>query len=109
LRMAITGLMYTWNMTLDFLKPRSVNTIITLVIVSLPLLREHAVLPSGGYEIARYRPIFLLVDYLQMKEWYPFLLILGFCTFIYIVVSGVVAIGSLIIRSKKKRSRRKSS
>ena len=105
----ITGLMYTWNMTLDFLKPRPVNTIITLVIASLPLLRERVVLPSGGYEIARYRPIFLLADYLQMQDLYPFLLMLGFCALIYVVVSGVIAIGFAVFRSKKKRSRKKSS
>ena len=89
-------------MILSFLKPRPVNVIVSLIIVSLPILREHAVLPTGGYEVVYYRPVFLLTSYLQMQDWYPFLLMVGFNLFIYVVVSGVVAIGFLIFRPKKK-------
>ena len=100
------GRVYTEFMTLSFLKPRPVNVIVSLIIVSLPILREHAVLPTGGYEVVYYRPVFLLTSYLQMQDWYPFLLMVGFNLFIYVVVSGVVAIGLLIIKPKKKQSRR---
>ncbi|KKQ92622.1 MAG: hypothetical protein UT17_C0001G0001 [Candidatus Woesebacteria bacterium GW2011_GWB1_39_10] len=65
-------------MSLKFLKPRIGNVLLTLVVISLPLLREQVQLPTGGYEIARYRPVFLLTSYLQMQDWYPFLLMIGF-------------------------------
>ncbi|HLE48841.1 MAG TPA: hypothetical protein VI819_02300, partial [Patescibacteria group bacterium] len=62
------------------------------VIFSLPFLRERAVLPEGGYEVAYYRPIFLLVSYLQMQEWYAFMLTVGFSLVVYFAASLVVAV-----------------
>ena len=88
-------------MILKFLKPRTVNVLLTLLIISLPLLREQVQLPTGGYEIATYRPIFLLTSYLQMQDWYPFLLMIGFTLAVYVGVSIVVAITSKLL---KKRS-----
>ena len=88
-------------MILKFLKPKTVNVLLTLLIISLPLLREQVQLPTGGYEIARYRPIFLLTSYLQMQDWYPFLLMIGFTLAVYVGVSIVVAITSKLL---KKRS-----
>ena len=77
---------------LGFLKPRLSNILITIVIFSLPFLRERAVLPEGGYEVAYYRPIFLLVSYLQMQEWQSFFLMFGFSLVIYLIVSLVIAV-----------------
>ena len=96
-------------MTLSFLRPRLLTIIISLIALFLPLLREHVVFPTGGYEIVYYRPAFLLVDYFQMQDWYPFLLMLGFSAFIYAVVSGVLAFVFAVIKPKKKQFRRKSS
>src|SRR3989339_585044 len=88
-------------MSLKFLKPRIGNVLLTLVVISLPLLREQVQLPTGGYEIARYRPVFLLTSYLQMQDWYPFLLMIGFTLAVYVGASIVVAITSKLL---KKRS-----
>jgi len=75
---------------LDFLKPRLLNVLLTIVVFSLPLLRERAVLPEGGYEVVYYRPIFLLTSYLQMQDWYPFFLMIGFFLVIYFAASLVM-------------------
>ena len=88
-------------MILKFLKPKTVNVLLTLLIISLPLLREQVQLPTGGYEIARYRPIFLLTSYLQMQDWQPFLLMIGFSLVVYLAVSGVVSIASTLLKKKK--------
>lgn len=81
------------KISLDFLKPRLLNTLLALIIFSLPFLRERAVLPDGTItEVVYYRPIFLLSFYLQMQDWYPFFLMIGFFLAIYFVASLVVAI-----------------
>ena len=87
-----------------FLKPNWVNVIVTLIVFSLPFIGERASLPDGTItETIFYRPIFLLVTYLQMQDWQPFLLMVGLLVVIYIVVSIVVALVSkLFIRAKKK-------
>jgi len=87
-----------------FLKPNGVNILVTLIIFSLPLIRERSRLPDGTItEVVFYRPIFLLVSYLQMQDWQPFLLMAGLLVVLYIVVSVVVVlISRLLVRAKKK-------
>ena len=80
------------NNVFFFLKPRLLNVLLMVIVLCLPLLRERVVLPEGGYEVAVYRPIFLLASYLQMQDWPPFFLMVGFSLVIYFVVSVVVAI-----------------
>ncbi len=90
---------------LNFLKPRLLNTVLALVVFSLPLLRERARLPEGGYEVVHYRPIFLLTSYLQMQDWYPFCLMVGLLLFIYFVASLTVAILTPVWKKIKKSKR----
>ena len=82
------------KINLNFLKPRLLNVLLTLVIFSLPVLQEKARLPEGGYEVAHYRPIFLLASYLQMQDWYPFFLVLGLLLFFYVFISFLILIFS---------------
>jgi hypothetical protein len=90
------------KINLDFLKPRLLNTLMAIVIFSLPLLRERVMLPEGGYEVAHYRPIFLLTSYLQMQEWYPFFLLIGFFLAIYFAASLMVTVVSSLWRKARK-------
>jgi len=90
------------DMSLSFLKPRLANVLLTLIIFSLPLLRERAVFPEGGYEIVYYRPIFLLTAYLQMQDFQPLFLMVGLLLVIYLAVSVVVAIVSKMSKKKGK-------
>jgi len=62
-------------------------------------------LPEGGYEVAHYRPIFLLASYLQMQDWYPFFLMIGFFLVIYFAASLVVSILTFVWK-KINRSKR---
>ncbi len=88
-----------------FLKPNWVNIIATLIVFSLPFIGERARLPDGTItETVFYRPILLLVTYLQMQEWQAFLLMSGLLLVIYIAVSVVVAlILKLLPKSKKNK------
>jgi len=88
-------------MKISFLKPRIYNVLATIAVLSLPLIRERARYPEGGFEIVTYRPIFLLTSFLQMNDLKPFLLMLGFSLFVYIVVSTIL---SLIIKLMKKKN-----
>jgi len=52
------------KINLNFLKPRFLNILLTLVVFSSPLLRERARLPDGAItETVYYRPIFLITSY----------------------------------------------
>lgn len=93
------------KISLDFLKPRLLNTLLALIIFSLPFLRERVMLPEGGYEVAHYRPIFLLTSYLQMQDWYPFFLMVGFFLVIYFAASLVVAILTPVWKKINKSKR----
>ena len=90
------------KINLNFLKPRLLNTLLTLIIFSLPLLRERARLPEGGYEMVHYRPIFLLASYLQMQDWYPFFLMVGFSLVIYFAASLIVILLTPVWKKIKK-------
>lgn len=92
-------------MSLSFLKPRLPNVLITLVVLLLPILREHAQLPTGGYVVVRYRPLFVFVDYLQTNKtnnYYPFFLMVVLSLVVYIAASIVVAIASKLLKKKGK-------
>lgn len=89
---------------LKFLYPRLSNVVITLLVISLPLIKERVQLPTGEYEVVMYRPIFLLASYLQMNDYYPFFLMVCFSLVVYVVVSGILAAFSrLIIKSKRAK------
>ena len=87
-------------MNLSFLKPRLVNVLFTFIVLSLPLLREQVQLPTGGYEVATYRPVFLLAAYLQMNDYYPFLLMVSFSLVMYFAASLVLAISFKLLKKK---------
>lgn len=92
------------RISLDFLKPRRINTLLTLIILSLPIIWEKTPLPTGvGNAVAAYRPIFLLATYLQTNDYYPFFQMVGFSLAIYFVVSVVVVIASRLLRLLKKK------
>lgn len=86
-------------MSFRFLKPQISNVVITVLILSLPLIRERAPVATGGYEEAFYRPIFLLTAYLQMGEFYAMLLMIGFSLVVYFAVSILL---TLLLRLFKK-------
>ena len=88
---------------MTFLRPRLANVLLTLIVLSLPIIWERAPLPTGGYAVAAYRPIFLLASYLQMNDYYPFFQMVGFSLAIYIAVSVVLAIASRLIKVGKKK------
>ncbi len=88
------------RISFKFLKPRLTSIIPTIIIFSLPILKERVRLPEGGYEIFRFRPIALIASYFQEQEWYPFFLMVGLFLFIYLAISLVIA----IIKSQIKPS-----
>jgi hypothetical protein len=87
----------------NFLKPRWINILLTLIVLALPILREKVQLEDGGYVIARYSPLVLVGSYAWLKDWYPFLLMLGFSLFVYIATStAIILFGKLFKFWKKK-------
>jgi hypothetical protein len=91
------------RISLDFLKPRLINILLTLIVLSLPIIWEKTPLPMGGNAVAAYRPVFLLAAYLQMNDYYPFFQMVGFSLAIYFAVSVVVVIASRLLRLLKKK------
>jgi hypothetical protein len=89
-------------MSLFFLKPRLTNVLLTLVVLSLPVIWEIFPLPGGGYGVDTYRPLFLLVRYLQTTNCLSFFFMVGFSLVVYVAVSFVLAI---FLRLRKKRSK----
>lgn len=87
-------------MNLRFLIPRLPNTLVTLVILSLPLIRERAVLPEGGYVVATYRPVVMLYSYLRLRDFYPFFLMFCFSMIVYLAVSAILAFTPSPFRKK---------
>lgn len=89
-------------MNTRFLKPRLINSLLTIIVLSLPLIPERVAVPTGGYVITRYLPFFLTFTYLQMGDYYPFILMFGFILLVYSIVSIVLAILSKILSGKIK-------
>jgi len=87
---------------LNFLKPQARNLLITFIILLLPLIREQAPSETGGISVAHYSPLFLLSSYLQMGDYYPFLLMAGFSFAVYVGVSIVISIVSKFFTKRKK-------
>lgn len=83
---------------MKFLRLTTSNLLLTVAVMFLPLIRERVLLPSGGFEVEYYRPMFLLSFYLQTSDYYPFVLMLGFLIFVYLVVCVVMEIGSKIVK-----------
>lgn len=74
----------------DFLKPRFVNTLSTLFVLCLPLLREQY---HNGQYVTWYRPVDIFVDYLHAPgNLQPLFLMLLFSILIYVIVSSVYEI-----------------
>jgi len=86
----------------NFLKPQVRNLLVTFVVLLLPLIREQAPSEFGGISVVHYNPLFLLSSYLQMGEYYAFILMLGFSFTVYVGVSVVLAIVSKIFTKKKR-------
>lgn len=87
----------------NFLKPRWINALLTLIILALPILRERVQLEEGGFVVVRYSPIVLVGSYAWLKDWYPFLLMLGFSLFIYVVVSATITLLNKLLKFSKKK------
>lgn len=89
-------------MKLKFLRPQAVNLLTTFIVLFFPLIREQAPSEAGGIFVSHYSPLYLLSTYLQMKEYYPFFLMLGYSFVVYIGVSIVITFVSKSFLKKKK-------
>lgn len=87
---------------LKFLKPKLLNTLLTIVILSLPLLKERVPFPEGGFVVERYAPIVLIGSYLWLRDFFPFIQMIGFSLLIYFTTSAVLAILLSIFHHKRK-------
>ena len=81
------------NNRLEFLKPRLINILLTLVILCLPLFREQY---NQGEYVTWYRPITLMIGSMQ-KPQQPLLLLVMVA--FSLIVYGVVSVA--IVRVKK--------
>ena len=72
-----------------FLTSKLFNIILTIVILSLPLIRESVKLPTGGYQVFYYRPISLLPTFIQKPDFYLLAVMIVFTFGIYFIVSVV--------------------
>jgi len=93
----------TQKKTGNFLKLRWTNTLLTLIILTLPILREKVQLEEGGFVVVRYSPIVLVGSYAWLKDWYPFLLMLGFSLFVYIVTSAAIMLFKKLFEFLRKK------
>ena len=88
----------------NFLKLRWTNSLLTLAILTLPILREQVQLEEGGFVIARYSPLILVGSYAWLKDWYPFLLMLCFSLFVYILTSAAVTLFKKLFEFLRRES-----
>ena len=65
----------------NYLKPKLVSTILTLIVLALPLVQEGT---------SRYSLLILIIAYIKLGEFYPLLLILFLTFYIYLVISLLV-------------------
>ena len=87
---AIVSFIYirVFSLIMKFLKPKKLNTIITLVVLILPILSERVPLsPNGPYVVENYSPIVLIFSYAFLGDLFPFFQMLCFSLLIYILVS----------------------
>ena len=87
----------------NFLKLRWTNSLLTLIVLTLPILREKVQLEEGGFVVVRYSPIVLVGSYAWLKDWYPFLLMLGFSLFVYIATSTAILLFGKLFKFWKKK------
>ena len=90
----------------NFLKPRLINLILTLVVLCLPILREQY---NNGEYVTYYRPIVVMIDYFQRPQQPHLLLIMAiFILVVYFVVSlaivGILKFLFLLFRHWKTNS-----
>jgi len=91
-----------WSGYFYFLKPNKLNTILTFIVLALPILKERVPLEEGGFVIERYSPIVLIGSYVWLKELYVLILMLGFSLLVYIMASiGVALFGKFTKLSEK--------
>ncbi len=78
------------KISLDFLRPRLVNVLLTLLVLCLPILREQY---NNGQYITYHRPITVIIDYFQHFQQPHLILILAmFILIIYFISSLILAI-----------------
>jgi hypothetical protein len=86
----------------DFLKPRFLNLILTLVVLCLPILREQY---NNGEYVTYYRPIVVMIDYFRNFQQPHLLLVMAVFIFIdYFVVSlAIFGVSEFIFPLLKSR------
>ena len=90
------------SMSLDFLKPKILNVILTLIILALPLFSENVPLSDDGpYVVERYSPLFLLIGYIILLDFYALFLMICFSLLIYISVCAIIKVFSTSWRRKR--------
>ena len=87
--------------SIDFLKPRLLNIILTLVVLCLPILREQY---NNGEYVTYYRPIVVVIDYFRNFQQPHLLLVMAlFILIVYFIVSlAIVGITKYILPIIKK-------
>lgn len=65
----------------NYLKPKLVSTILTLIVLALPLVQEGT---------SRYSLLMLIIAYFRLGEFYSLLLILILVFFVYLIISLLV-------------------
>lgn len=76
--------------SLDFLKPRLINILLTLFVLCLPILREQY---NYGEYVTYYRPIVVMIDYFQRPQQPHLLLIMALFILVVYVVASLVIFG----------------
>lgn len=59
---------------------------VVVFILSLPIFRERALLPSGDIVVQQYAPVHMLYVYALMGDWFPFVQMVGYAAFVFLVV-----------------------
>lgn len=65
----------------NYLKPKLVSTILTLIVLALPIVQEGT---------SRYSLLMLIIAYFRLGEFYSLLLILILAFFVYLIISLLV-------------------
>lgn len=80
------------KISLDFLKPRLVNVLLTIVVLCLPFLREQY---KGGEYVTWHRPVELMIQCLQNpqnKSYFQlFIGLILFSLVVYVLTSALIA------------------
>ena len=87
-------------MKFDWLEPRYSNILLTLLILSLPIFSENVPLENGGSIVEKFIPMHITYTYLHMKDYIPFLQMVGFSFVVYIGVTLIIQIAHSFKKSK---------